>query len=610
MISKGLKKIMAVGLSLAMVASVAPATPYLKSVNVTPVAYAADASPTPTVTTATSIGISFEGGMSMWVKRERDFSPGDVFYYQLTNDKGTNPTKYNPKKWTAVVVENGTYDDNWAYMDLSWLSTKKAQTMYVCLNTDENEETPSSVHIPAQSTKLKIDFSGTKPSSGTEGKDYVGNALTGYLVLNTGKTDEAITSFDQLEWRTANGTDWDPVSVYHEVTYKYDKNGKDYWVYKGYDTCLDLTHYVNKGVTLQFREAATNTKPAGKIVSVKYKAKANGPSVKIDNAKTTVTFPKDVEYCLARNYGTENENWTQVTAKEKKKFEALGYDGTETVNYVVRKAAKANSASSKLTVVTMKKATDRNASVAVQTSDKVFTTSEGSINVQFATQYDPSKGIAITNLTDYDYQVAVVKKSELKTISGVAICAYTNDGTPTDIKFTDVPTVKDKAKKTAKKITKIGADGKTKITTSTEWKDYTIIYRQYNKKSTAPGKICQVTTMPEKLSQTISCTCTSQASGFVYTGTNGAVTVASGGSTAGTAGTISVTVDTTNKIATSPKYAVAVYSDADCKTKSTVVDAKVSGTTLTITSKKNKTGVVFVKVTCEGAVAIIQVTVS
>lgn len=468
MLSKGFKKGMAIALSLAMVIGLAP-TDVWQSVTGSKVAvvHAEDADNTASAPTKTQVQIDYQKE-EFFVGNTSGIKENDIFYYQLVNDnKSGEQGEPSASKWNVALVDNIAALDGGMQaqrMDLSWLSTSKAQTLYVTFDTDPAVEKPAAIRIPAQISKLKIDFSGTKPSSGTENDTYIGNDVTGYLTINAEKTDSIVSSFKQLQWRSTNG-EWDNVIESNKLK-------------------INLIRYVNKGGNLEFRVAPAAGNPAGKVAKVKFPANPNGPKVAVDTVKQTVVLPAGTEYILSSDYKV-GAAWTAVTAKTTKYFDELcGYTGDSDVTMFVRNIGVAKKASSKITEVTLKAAEPISSDTVVMNLDGTASTT-GKVAVSYVDAADVGKGLNITNNTQMKYQVALVKKTALagKDLTKGSVLKI-GDTSNAAFVFKDVNAGANL------KAAKIGAKWDETIASGDSLKDYIFLIR--TKTGLASGKILSV----------------------------------------------------------------------------------------------------------------------
>lgn len=555
------------------------------------------------------------------VKRVGDstisFGLGSVFYYQsvlYTVDKnGTEVLgTINPNKWTAVEVgtDNG--------VDFSWLSFAKKQMLYVASDpvaVKEGTEEPAEILINAQNTTLKIKFYGTLPA-GTADDYCIGNSITGYLVSEpTMKKTEVLypaIPFSSTQYKTENG-EWTNVTD---------------------DLTEQLLKYINKGVKLQFRVASVNKQKnvAGKTVSVAYPAKANGPKVTVDFNKQQITFPKGTEYILANRYLNDTATW--VTPKNSANettdtkpvtlyFDQLDsnvdYDiGDDKKILYVRTKAVAGKGCSKITTVTLGKATETASSVInVANGNDLLASSyteatDGKVLIQYATPYiatTTAKGkttstIAITNNSTEAYQVAVVLKDDLKDNIGdfysgtnfTAAASRIKIGDSTSkIKFTDV-----KGYTVNKKGEKVAGTAKIATTLASEKSvsDYVILYRQFNKSSktnTAPGKI-YMANMPVALTQTLTANQGNTSLSAYTAGATPTITVN---------GNSEFTLSLANIVNTKSSPTVTVWKEAECKNVNKDITVKVTKDgnnaklTWTVNKEDNKETGAYVKVVWE-----------
>lgn len=473
MLSKGFKKGMAIALSVAMVTGLAPTNAW-QTVTGSRVAVVhaeeTEKDSTETAPTKAMIFMNYQEEKFFAINKD-GLKAEDVFYYQFVNDnKKGEQVAPSPSKWNTAVVDNiielsdGTNKFQGQCMDLSWLSTSKGQTLYVTFSTDPTVEKPDSLHIPAQVTKLKIDFTGSRPTGGTENDTYIGNDVAGYLTINTAKTDPGVTSFKQLEWRSTNGT-WASVIQSDKLN-------------------MNLLRYVNKGGNLEFRVQPTDRSPAGKAVKVKFPAKANGPKVTVDSVKQTVVLPAGSEYVLSSDYKV-GAAWTPVTAKTTKYFDELcGYTGETDITMFVRNAGVAKKASSKITEVTLKAAEPISSDTVVMNLDGTASTN-GKVAVSYVDSGNVGKGLTITNNTQKKFQVALVKKTAIdgKDLTKGSVLKI-GDTSNAAFVFKDV-NVGAKLK-----ATKIGAKWDETIASGDSLKDYIFLIR--TKTGLVPGKILSV----------------------------------------------------------------------------------------------------------------------
>ena len=464
------------------------------------------------------------------------------------------------------------------------------------------------VSYPAKSTTLKIKFFGELTKNGTKVLDsneteiasgcYIGNDVTGYLVsentvkVTKVKVDGVTTNqkdivasaipFANLEFKTTDGN-WtsatDPSLGVAKV----------------------LARYVNKGVKLQFRVAATSETPAGKTIAFSYPAKASGPKVTVDYNKQMVTLPVGSQYILSDSYKV-GAAWinapTELNSKGKEVAKAvyfneldetIGYDGDVTKVVYVRTPGSKAKVSSKITVVTLGKATETasgvinvaNGTTLLPTSYTAAT--DGKVLIQYATPYiatTTAKGkttstIAITNNSTEAYQVAVVLKSDLKDASGnfyngndftAAASRIKIGDSASVIKFTDV-----KGYTVNKTGVKVAGTAKIATTLASEKSvsDYVILYRQFNKSSktnTAPGKIYMVN-MPEVLTQTLTANQGNTSLRAYVAGATPTITVN---------GNSEFTLSLGNIVNTATKPTVTVCKEAECKNANKDITVKVT----------------------------------
>ncbi|MBQ3782025.1 MAG: hypothetical protein II838_01110 [Lachnospiraceae bacterium] len=522
MVTKYLKKKIAIALVAAMAIGGVTPTQIVPSFKMENVKAAPTATPAPE-----AVKVSFDYASKMLKIAENvsdSFKPyaiGESVYYQTVPYTGTDfgtPGTLNTsvKKWTAIEIghaeapqagDNSGLYGKYNYVDFSWLSCTKKQDLYVAKDAaavEAGEETPVKITINAQSSNLKIKYYGTKPANTVAENLYVGNDITGYLVSEAAKTGATPVVITTTQYKTENGE----------------------WTTVGADLANELLKYINKGVKLQFRVAPSDVdnNVAGKAITVSVPAKANGPKVTVDYNKQQITFPKDSEYILSADYKVGAE-WTEAPLDGRKVkplyFDdtKIGYDGTEAKTFYVRTVAKQNKACSKITVVTIGAqvivgdgvVNVANGKALLATKyDATDNTTKEKVFIQYKTPYDKSSGLLITNNSNKAYQVAVVKIDDIKdyydkTGEGEEVSYdFTAKGSKmiigentSKIKFTDV-----KAYTVDNRTGAVKKEGSATIATRDLFKtegskidDYVILYRQYDKSSktnTAPAKTYMV----------------------------------------------------------------------------------------------------------------------
>ena len=482
MLSKVFRKGMAVALSVAMVTGLAPTNvwqPVIGSpITVVHAEDTGDTGQITSVSTMAQISINYQEEKLFVSKKSGEMTKGDIFYYQLVNDdRNGKQVAPDATKWNVAEVDNLTEIDagdsagKAQCMDMSWVSTSKGQTLYVTFDTDPSVEEPASLHIPAQVTKLKIDFTGIRPAQGTENDTYIGNDVTGYLVLDKSKTDSTVTSFKDLEWRSTNRA-WNSVIQEDTLT-------------------IDFLCYMRKGENLEFRKKPTADSPAGKAVKVKVPAKPNAPKITADTVKQTVALPAGSEYIKASDYKDGKNEWTAVAAKATKYFDELfDYNGTKDVTILVRSKSTSKKVASKITEVTLKAAEETSEDTVVVDLNGTAAT-DGKLTVTYTDIQHIEKGLTITNNTQKKYQVAIVKKTELESKNidfAKGSSLKIGDRSNAAFVFKDI-NVKGKVK-----VTTVGSKWAAKwneeIKTEADLKNYQLLVR--TRSGLAPGKIVKV----------------------------------------------------------------------------------------------------------------------
>lgn len=406
--------------------------------------------------------------MKALISKSDGLKTDDIFYYQFVNDKNGSKQKPVSSKWNTVVVDRlqvqsvtaagvGASTSETCYvLDLSALSLGKAQTLYLTTDIEDEELEPVEYHIEAQPSKLKINLMGEAPASGIIYQDFVGDDIIGYLSIDKSKTDTAAQDFKNIEWKIDKRS-WR--SVVEE-----DGSGGRY-------STMKLSDYMNKGTTLQLRQKASEGTPPGKVVTVKYSARAKGPKVVVDNVKQSVVFPKGSEYIEASDYN-RNVTWTKVSQKNSKYFdEFTGYDGSRDLELYVRTSANGKKLTSKVTIVTLEAKEGTSPAVSAVSGASAFALT-GDIAVSLVDASNYTKGISFANNTSEDYQIAIVKNDLLtdKDLQKGSVLKI-GDKSGALFSFADV-----KAGKT-KKISKIGASWKDKITSEEMLRGYTLLVR-------------------------------------------------------------------------------------------------------------------------------------
>lgn len=415
-----------------------------------------------------AISVSWEKELLEVKKKEGTISLGDVFYWQITADKSGIATKPVDGKWIAQTVESKDASTDAYEMDLSWLSVKKAQTMYVCFNPYDVNEAPTELTLPAQITKLKVSFTTTKPTEGAAGVEYVGTDSAGYLYVHS-SSDARITKMNQLQWRWKNGV-WRAM--------------KD----------LDLSKFENKGCSFQFRVKPDENNPASKVVSYKYSAKANGPKISVDYNKGTVKVSNKLEWKLAADYSDASKEWNKVGNVKYMYFDEFGYTGNNMKIFLRTAAGK--KVASRITVVTIGKEVESTKSVVVSTSSGLAQEDVADhIAINYSKSANAASGIVVCNTSDQAYQVALVNRADMGSYlvteagkiefkGGASVLKI--GAKDSKVKFVDIPA------KTAKKD-KIKKTIKTKnILSNDNLSEYCLLYRMYDKKRKniiAPSKI-------------------------------------------------------------------------------------------------------------------------
>ena len=542
---------------------------------------------------------------------------GINFYYQsvlYTGADFTTAGELKSNKWTAIEVgAQGDYSaTNHSFVDFSWLNCAKKQDLYIAMDptaVDEGTEAPVKITINAQSSNLKIKYYGTKPAETVDAKLYVGNDITGYLVSEAAKTGATPVDITTTQYKTENGS-WTNVTT---------------------ELADELLKYINKGVKLQFRVAPSSAgkNVAGKTVTVSVPAKANGPKVTVDYNKQQITFPKGSEYILSADYKVGAE-WTAAPLEGSKVkalyFDdaAIGYDGTNAKTFYVRTVAKQNKACSKITVVTIgAQVTVADGVVNVANGTDLLATAydanddntKEKVFIQYKTPYDKSSGLLITNNSNKAYQVAVVKATDITdyyTEDGDFIASKMIIGERTSkIKFTDV-----KAYTVDKKTGAVKKAGSVTIATKDLFKtegskisDYVILYRQYDKSSktnTAPAKTYMVD-MPATLNQILTVSDGAEANPIESTNTS---QNADAKELVGTIKTLTLKCSLDKEVSSTSTLKAKVYTKSDnTYTENSNFKVTITNRDVKIQAKSTATeGDYYVGVTLEGVTTYYKIS--
>lgn len=552
MVTKYLKKKIAIALVAAMAIGGVTPTQIVPSFKMENVKAEGEATPAPTATPAPVIGAKFDSdtkilrvGQVSGATNE-PLEIGTSFYYQAvayTGSDSATPGILKNNKWTAVEVtynEEGETYPRYSVIDFSWLSCTKKQDLYIAKDAaavTAGTETPVKITIAAQNTNLKISYYGIVPE-GTDASNVIGNDLVGYLVSVKKNNNSSPVPFENVEYRTENGV-WTNVNgvTNNNVTTGVLVN--------------ELAKYINKGIKLQFRVKGSAGNVAGKTITVSVPAKPNGPKVTVDYNKQTVVLPAKCEYINADCYvGAGTTGWTAVGDRKVTKYfdqlelkdydgYALKYDGSTTIKVYIRTVAADKKAPSKLTLVTLGAATET-AAVEVANGTKVLpvvyndgtaegsTSTDGKVYIQYSTPYNKKSGVLITNHSTTVYQVAIVEKDKLTDFAvkeGEQITGYAGFnanaekmGIGSTIKFTDVKgyTTKTRNNKIEYKV------GKATIKTNNlgdDFSKYVLLYRiKADSSSTAPGKV-YCAEMPAVLGQTLTVSDGAESGAIVSTNT-------------------------------------------------------------------------------------------
>lgn len=222
------------------------------------------------------------------------------------------------KLWDEIEVINGV-----AVFDISWIT--KDYELYI--RGDKNT-TPGKIEIDAPlvlKAKMGVTESGTSTVNFT-----------------LGKSKEAYTNTNNIQWRKGVSGDWKPYMT------------------------LNLNNYTTKGATLNFRvqpgtilSGASVGIRGSKVASLKVGKRANAPKVKLDTNKLTINLNKKLEYILSNN---TSGVWTKVPDDTKSMpltqlaaMAGAGGDGytapIQAFSLKVRTAASKNKPYSKSTLV-------------------------------------------------------------------------------------------------------------------------------------------------------------------------------------------------------------------------------------------------------------------
>lgn len=576
--SKRFKKSMAMAMATAMALSI-PAMPVYQNEKVE-----AKTQVIAEATSALDVKVS-ELAETAEVKVEN--GTADVLYYALTTQAKIDQNKYP----SASAYEAVKYNKKGTKIDLSWVSRKKEQVLCVATGSSIEEIKPVTVTLKAQET-LKATYSGALSTADIAKGNAAGDEDNGYLTFTTGKGESLKTvSTAAVQYRTVNG-DWQ---------YAVSADGKK---------SIDLSCYAAKGATLQMRKAPNDADatPAGKIINVKFKAKAKAPNVTVNYNDKEVSVPKDVQYST-----DEGKHWSAATTqKGTVGFEKYGWDGSEKTVYF-RTAATTGTkskASSKIKYVTIKaeqsKFTELKAPVS---GSAVASVDLDAFDVRYKTAYDSKSGLVFTNQTDKIYQVGLVKKTELKNATeknGTKLIAAS--GSAIVSKNAKIDNKKKVTWATVKAATeksgKLKAGTATIATKNVNLEDYAILYRICDTKGTTVNSEVRVFDVPSTVEHSIK----------VLDGTTEVTTLELAKTASGSAVTSKTLTVSGSGISDTATYTVAVYKDEACKQKDTELTATFNKTTKELTIKtitKTKAGkTYYVKVTVEGISTVVMVTVS